>query len=170
MLIHWNSKIEHLGSLRHTSKTLWGLEKVNILFFFFVARGWSCGIRDERTTFPRVPPSEAARTDRSLRLLLKQGSGTYRKALRDKHTPLLITPLFIFKSPAATVESAQTENRQEPDPPPQSQKTPFCRRCWRHHLHVSSRLSCPPPLQQCGRQHGSGGPRTRLHAPHTLAI
>lgn len=51
-----------------------------------------------RTTFPRLPPSKAASADPSASLF-KQGLGTYRKAFRDKHTPLLITPLFIFKPP-----------------------------------------------------------------------
>lgn len=118
-----------------------------------------------RTTFPRLPSSKATSADPSASLF-KQGLGTYRKAFRDKHTPLLITPLFIFKPPRRHCQiypntvwnlvSIRSNN-------------PLCCRGSRQHLHVSRRLSCPPPLQQCGRQHGSGAGTKRRDGGDSVA-
>lgn len=62
---------------------------------------WKEGLKakiKKRTTFPRLPTSLAAVSrsggSRSLRLRLQTGSRTYRKAFRNIHTPLFITPLF----------------------------------------------------------------------------
>lgn len=72
------------------------LEPLNIPFY--MATGSPCRIEEDRNYISQTAPSKAASADPSASLF-KQGLGTYRKAFRDKHTPLLITPLFIFKPP-----------------------------------------------------------------------
>lgn len=74
-----------------------------------MATGFNAELKMKELHFPDCPRQrQQAPTDPSASLF-KQGLGTYRKALRDKHTPLLITPLFIIKSPAAIVKPPQTE-------------------------------------------------------------
>lgn len=63
--------------------------------------------------FPDCPRQRQPELTDPSASLFKQGLGTYRKAFRDKHTPLLITPLFIFEPPAAIVKYTQTEHRVE---------------------------------------------------------
>lgn len=142
------------------------LEELNIPFY--MATGSPCRIKDERTTFSRLPASKAASTNRSLRLPLQTRLGDVSKGPPRQTHPLINNTTFHFQAPRR--HSRIWSNRKPYGTfSPINQITPPGRRCSRHHLHVSSRLSCPPPLQQCGRQHGRGAGTKRRGGGDSVA-
>lgn len=136
-------------------KFFWVGEEVNIPFSMTTVSPYR--IKDERTTFPRLPPWKAASTNRSLRLPLQTRLGDVSKGPSRQTHPLINNITFHFQIPPRRHRQIYSNRTPYGTLSPINQITPLCRRCCsRHHLHVSSRLSCPPPLQQCGRQHGRG--------------
>lgn len=59
-----------------------------------------CRIKDKRTTFPRLPASKAARTNRSLRLPLQTRLGDVSKGPSRQTHPLINNTTFHFQAPS----------------------------------------------------------------------
>lgn len=66
---------------------------------FYMATSSRCRIKDKRTTFPRLPASEAARTNRSLRLPLQTRLGDVSKGPSRQTHPLINNTTFHFQVP-----------------------------------------------------------------------
>lgn len=73
------------------------LEELNIPFY--MATGSPCRIKDERTTFSRLPASKAASTNRSLRLPLQTRLGDVSKGPPRQTHPLINNTTFHFQAP-----------------------------------------------------------------------
>lgn len=86
----------------------------NLIFSFTWRLSRHTELRMKELHFPDcLRQRQQALTDPSASLF-KQGLGTYRKALRDKHTPLLITSLFIFKHPPPSRRHSKIYSNRTP--------------------------------------------------------
>lgn len=113
-----------------------------------------------RTTFPRLPAFnyQQAGSSGSLRLPLQTGLRTYRRAFRDTHTPLLITPLLISLPPREHQKRPFSGHTGANVTTSGQIKRPFSGDSARHHLRAPSRLSVSSAIitmrqaawQRCG--------------------
>lgn len=124
-----------------------------------MATGSPCRIEDKNYISQTAPVKGSKR--RSLRLPLQTRLGDVSKGLPRQTHPLINNTTFHFQAPSPRLSNLPEPNTVWNLVSIRSNK-PLCRRGPRQHLHVSRRLSCPPPLQQCGRQHGSGAGTRRL--------
>lgn len=132
-----------------------------------MATGSPCRIEDYKNYISQTAPVKGSKR-RSLRLPLQTRLGDVSKGLPRQTHPLINNTTFHFQAPSPPLSNLPEPNTVWNLVSIRS-NIRLCRRGSRQHLHVSRRLSCPPPLQQCGRQHGSGAGTKRRGGGDSVA-